>query len=36
VQVRSTDAAGQQQTEALAGVLPDGATGLHTITVNVG
>jgi DMSO/TMAO reductase YedYZ molybdopterin-dependent catalytic subunit len=36
VQVRSTDASGQQQTEALAGVLPDGATGLHTITVNVG
>jgi len=36
VQVRSTDTTGQQQTEALAGVLPDGATGLHTITVNVG
>jgi DMSO/TMAO reductase YedYZ molybdopterin-dependent catalytic subunit len=34
VQVRATDAAGQVQTGETAGVLPDGATGWHTITVH--
>ncbi|HYO32615.1 MAG TPA: molybdopterin-dependent oxidoreductase [Nocardioidaceae bacterium] len=35
IQVRATDRSGQTQTEALADVLPDGATGWHTIEVDV-
>jgi DMSO/TMAO reductase YedYZ molybdopterin-dependent catalytic subunit len=35
IQVRATDATGYTQTEALADVVPDGATGWHTITVEV-
>ncbi len=33
VRVRATGADGETQTEAVAGVLPDGATGYHTIDV---
>jgi len=33
--VRATDGDGQVQTEALAAPFPSGATGLHTISVNV-
>jgi len=33
--VRATDAEGTVQTEAQAPPAPDGATGWHTITVNV-
>lgn len=33
--VRATNAAGTLQTSAVAGVVPDGATGLHSITVSV-
>jgi hypothetical protein len=36
LQVRATDNAGAVQTEAIAPPAPDGATGLHTITVAVG
>ncbi len=36
IQVRATDQSGETQTEAIADVLPDGATGWHTITVDVG
>ncbi|MEV4573080.1 molybdopterin-dependent oxidoreductase [Nonomuraea jabiensis] len=35
IQVRATDAAGRTQTEQEAPPAPDGATGWHTITVNV-
>jgi DMSO/TMAO reductase YedYZ molybdopterin-dependent catalytic subunit len=35
IQVRATDAAGRTQVEQLAPPAPDGATGWHTITVNV-
>ncbi|TFC42549.1 oxidoreductase [Cryobacterium sp. TMT1-21] len=34
--VRATDAAGQVQTSTVRDVLPDGATGLHSIPVTVG
>ena len=33
--VRATDSTGETQTEDVAGVVPDGATGWHTITVSV-
>ncbi|RLP92936.1 molybdopterin-binding oxidoreductase [Micromonospora sp. BL4] len=35
LQVRATDATGATQTERKQGVVPDGATGLHTVTVTV-
>jgi DMSO/TMAO reductase YedYZ molybdopterin-dependent catalytic subunit len=35
IQVRATDANGKLQTSARSGEWPDGATGYHTITVNV-
>ncbi|MET8044529.1 molybdopterin-dependent oxidoreductase [Micromonospora sp. NPDC005215] len=35
LQVRATDAAGGTQTERTQGVVPDGATGWHTVTVTV-
>ncbi|TDD09558.1 oxidoreductase [Nonomuraea deserti] len=35
IEVRATDASGYTQTGELAPVAPDGATGWHTITVNV-
>ncbi len=35
IQVRATDASGAQQTSEQVGVLPDGATGWHTIHVKV-
>lgn len=35
LQVRATDATGETQTERTQDVVPDGATGWHTITVNV-
>ncbi|MGI8576579.1 MAG: molybdopterin-dependent oxidoreductase [Nocardioidaceae bacterium] len=35
IQVRATDATGRVQTSTVAGVLPNGATGWHTITVRV-
>ncbi|MFF5179584.1 molybdopterin-dependent oxidoreductase [Micromonospora sp. NPDC000316] len=35
LQVRATDATGETQTERTQGVVPDGATGWHTVTVNV-
>ncbi len=35
VQVRATDLSGYTQTPKLANVIPDGATGWHTITVTV-
>ncbi|HEX6357245.1 molybdopterin-dependent oxidoreductase [Actinophytocola sp.] len=35
IQVRATDKSGYTQTDALAEPAPDGATGWHTITVNV-
>ncbi|MCW2830830.1 MAG: oxidoreductase [Aeromicrobium sp.] len=36
VQVRATDRTGATQTEERADVLPDGATGYHTIAIEVG
>jgi len=36
LQVRATDAGGEVQTDALAEPFPDGATGWHTILVDVG
>jgi DMSO/TMAO reductase YedYZ molybdopterin-dependent catalytic subunit len=36
VRVRATDASGRMQPTAVRGVFPDGATGLHTITVRAG
>lgn len=36
IEVRATDAAGYTQTDQLAPPAPDGATGWHTITVQVG
>ncbi|MFC7589123.1 molybdopterin-dependent oxidoreductase [Nonomuraea antimicrobica] len=36
IEVRATDAAGRTQTERIAPPAPDGATGWHTITVQVG
>ncbi|WP_030156106.1 molybdopterin-dependent oxidoreductase [Glycomyces sp. NRRL B-16210] len=33
--VRATDGEGNPQTSAVAGVVPDGATGLHSVTVTV-
>jgi len=36
VEVRATDADGSVQTSAVAGTVPNGATGYHLITVNVG
>lgn len=36
IQVRATDADGRTQTPVVADVLPNGATGWHTITVHVG
>lgn len=36
IQVRATDASGYTQTGDLADVVPDGATGWHTIEVSVG
>ena len=35
IRVRATDGAGETQTEQRAPVMPDGATGWHTITVTV-
>ena len=35
LRVRATGADGETQTEAVAGVLPDGATGYHTIDVSL-
>jgi hypothetical protein len=35
VKVRATSADGEVQTDALAPVAPDGATGHHTVTVSV-
>lgn len=35
VRVRATDAEGKVQTSKVADVVPDGATGLHTVTVTV-
>ncbi|PWR13403.1 molybdopterin-binding oxidoreductase [Micromonospora acroterricola] len=35
LQVRATDATGKTQTERTQGVAPDGATGWHTVAVNV-
>ncbi|MEV7331748.1 molybdopterin-dependent oxidoreductase [Micromonospora sp. NPDC093244] len=35
LQVRATDATGETQTERRQGVVPDGATGWHTVTVTV-
>ncbi len=35
IAVRATNADGQQQTADLAAPAPDGATGWHTITVNI-
>ncbi|WP_406072807.1 molybdopterin-dependent oxidoreductase [Micromonospora sp. NBC_01638] len=35
LQVRATDATGETQTERTQGVVPDGATGWHTVTVTV-
>jgi hypothetical protein len=35
IAVRATDATGTTQTSLAAGVVPNGATGYHTITVNV-
>jgi hypothetical protein len=36
VRVRATDASGSVQTADVRDVYPDGATGLHTITVRAG
>jgi hypothetical protein len=36
IQVRATDNSGYTQTERQAGVIPNGATGWHTINVSVG
>ena len=36
LQVRATDAGGEVQTDALAEPFPDGATGWHTVAVQVG
>ena len=36
LQVRATDAGGEVQTDALAEPFPDGATGWHTIAIEVG
>ena len=36
IQVRATDNSGYTQTEQRADVVPDGATGWHTIQVSVG
>ncbi|MFC5831913.1 molybdopterin-dependent oxidoreductase [Nonomuraea insulae] len=36
IEVRATDASGRTQTDQLAPPAPDGATGWHTITVQVG
>ena len=36
LRVRATSADGEVQTSARADVVPDGATGLHTVTVDVG
>jgi hypothetical protein len=36
LQVRATDATGDVQSAATAPPFPDGATGHHTVTVNVG
>jgi hypothetical protein len=35
IQVRATDASGKLQTSSTSGEWPDGATGYHTVTVNV-
>ncbi len=35
IQVRATDRSGYIQTGEIADVLPDGATGWHTITVDI-
>ncbi|MCO1598347.1 molybdopterin-dependent oxidoreductase [Micromonospora sp. RHAY321] len=35
LQVRATDTTGETQTERTQGVVPDGATGWHTVTVTV-
>lgn len=35
LQVRATDATGETQTERTQSVAPDGATGWHTVPVNV-
>ena len=35
IRVRATNAKGQTQTEERAEVAPDGATGWHTVNVNV-
>jgi hypothetical protein len=35
IQVRATDANGKLQTSSRSGEWPDGATGYHTVTVNV-
>ncbi|MET7673168.1 molybdopterin-dependent oxidoreductase [Micromonospora luteifusca] len=35
LQVRATDATGETQTERTQGVVPDGATGWHSVTVTV-
>ncbi|WP_030330051.1 molybdopterin-dependent oxidoreductase [Micromonospora parva] len=35
LQVRATDATGETQTDRTQGVVPDGATGWHTVTVTV-
>ena len=35
VRVRATGADGETQTEDVAGVLPDGATGYHTVDVSL-
>jgi DMSO/TMAO reductase YedYZ molybdopterin-dependent catalytic subunit len=35
IQVRATDASGKLQTSSRSGEWPDGATGYHTVTVNV-
>ncbi|GAA1659523.1 sulfite oxidase [Glycomyces endophyticus] len=34
--VRATDGDGEVQTDTVQGVIPDGATGLHSVTVTVG
>jgi hypothetical protein len=35
VRVRATSADGETQTEDVADVLPDGATGYHTVDVSI-
>jgi hypothetical protein len=35
IQVRATDANGKLQTSSRSGEWPDGATGLHTVSVEV-